>query len=261
MGELGLKNYLEEMKQYLADADSLCRFWTAWSLALLSNDSQGGDSKALTILVSIAESDLPYRAKALQLAIRQMDAPAANAWWNKLAQDAKHIRNAIIAAGAWGDPANIPWLMERMKVPDLARVCGEAFTMITGVDIAYQDLDIGKPEDFTAGPTENPEDENVEIDPDENLPWPHPELIAKWWNLHQGRFQRGARYLLGTTISMDWCQQVLCKGRQRQRGAAALELALARVGTPLFNVAAPGFRQMCQLGLTRKDFQRPLPDR
>jgi uncharacterized protein (TIGR02270 family) len=255
IGELGLKSYPHEMKLHLADPDGLCQFWAAWSVALLF-----ADSKALTILGSIAESDLPYREKALQVAIRQMDAPAASAWHNKLAQDAQLIRIAIIAAGAFGDPASIPWLMEQMKVPELARVAGEAFTTITGVDIALEDLDDEKPEGFETGPTENPDDDNVEMDPDENLPWPDSELIAKWWTQHQAKFQKGARYLLGKPISVDWCQQVLRNGRQRQRAAAALELAIRQPCQPLFNVAAPGFRQMRQLGLTRKDFQRGRPD-
>ena len=119
--------------------------------------------------------------------------------------------------------------------------------MITGVDIAFTDLDGKKPAGFDAGPTENPEDENVEMDPDENLPWPNPELIAKWWSQHQGEFQPGIRYLLGKPISVDWCHQVLRKGRQRQRAAAALELAIRQPGQPLFNVAAPGFRQQQML--------------
>jgi len=128
------------------------------------------------------------------------------------------------------------------------------------VDIAIEDLDGEKPEGFEAGPTENSGDDNVEMDPDENLPWPGSELIAKWWTQHQAKFQTGARSLLGKPISVDWCQQVLRNGRQRQRAAAALELAIRQPGQPLFNIAAPGFRQMRQLGLTRKDFQRGRPD-
>ena len=246
IGELGLRSYTHEIKLHLADPDALCHFWAAWSAALLS-----ADSKALAILGSIAESDLPYREKSLQAAIRRMDAPAASAWHNKLAQDAQSIRIAIIAAGAFGDPASIPWLMEQMKVPELARVAGEAFAMITGVDIALEDLDAEKPEGFEAGPTENPGDDNVEMDPDENLPWPGSELIAKWWTQRQAEFQKGTRYLLGKPISVDWCQQVLRNGRQRQRAAAALELAIRQPGQPLFNVASPGFRQQRLLGVRR----------
>jgi uncharacterized protein (TIGR02270 family) len=246
IGELGLRTSLYELQKFLADADDPCRFWAAWTSALLSPES-----KAITILRTIAESKQPYREKALQVAIRRMDTPAATAWRDTLAQDAKLIRVSIIAAGAFGDPASVPWLIDQTKTPELARVAGEAFTMITGVDIAYQDLDADKPEDFEAGPNENPEDENIDMDPDDNLPWPAPELIAKWWNLHQAEFENGTRYLLGKPISVEWCRQVLRSGRQRQRAAAALELAIREPSQPLFNVAAPGVRQQHLLGMRR----------
>ena len=76
----------------------------------------------------------------------------------------------MIGAGAIGDPAFIPWVIEQMTTPALARVAGESFTMITGVDIAYEDLEGERPDGFESGPTEDPEDENVEMDPDENFP-------------------------------------------------------------------------------------------
>jgi hypothetical protein len=41
---------------------------------------------------------------------------------------------------------------------------------------------------------------------------------------------------------------VLRDGRQRQRAAAALELAIRQPSQPLFNIAAPGFRQQQILG-------------
>ena len=73
--------------------------------------------------------------------------------------------------------------------------------MITGVDLAYEDLDGEKPEGFESGPTENPEDDDVEMDPDERPSWPDPTLIAAWWERHNGEFQQGTRYLLGKPIS------------------------------------------------------------
>ena len=42
----------------------------------------------------------------------------------------------LIAAGAFADPEAIPFLIDQMKVPELARVAGESFSMITGADIA-----------------------------------------------------------------------------------------------------------------------------
>ena len=87
-----------------------------------------------------------------------------------LAENSETLRGALCAAGALGDPTSIPWLIEQMAASALARVGGESFTMITGVDLAYDDLDTDKPEGFEAGPTENPEYENVEMDQDEDLP-------------------------------------------------------------------------------------------
>jgi len=89
----------------------------------------------------------------------------------------------------------------------------------------------------------------VEMDADENLPWPDPNLIQKWWLSNRGAFQPGTRHLLGKPITIDWCKQVLRIGRQRQRAAAALELAMRQPGNPLFEVRAPGFRQKQVLGV------------
>lgn len=246
IGELGLDSLYREAAHHLTDGDDLCRFWAAWAIALLSPDRS-----AVPVLVEAAESNAPYRERAIQLAIGRMDEAHVGAWVDKLEQDLKLVRSAITAAGIFGDPARIPWLIDQMHVPEFARVSGEAFTMITGVDLAYQDLETDKPKGFEAGPTENPEDENVEMDPDENLPWPDAELIGRWWRQHQSEFQNGTRYLLGKPISIDWCQHVLRAGRQRQRAAAALELAIRQPGQPLFNVAAPGFRQQQMLGIKK----------
>ena len=49
-------------------------------------------------------------------------------------------------------------------------------------------------------------------------------------------------------ITLEWLRRVLRDGRQRQRAAATLELAIRQPGTPLFNVKAPGFRQIELLG-------------
>jgi uncharacterized protein (TIGR02270 family) len=114
---------------------------------------------------------------------------------------------------------------------------------ITGAHIAYDKLEGKKPEGFQAGPTENPEDEDVAMDADYDLAWPDPEAVARWWESQKGNYHRGTRYLLGQPISVPWCQEVLRKGYQRQRAAAALELAVRQPGQGLFEVRAPGFRQ------------------
>jgi hypothetical protein len=54
--------------------------------------------------------------------------------------------------------------------------------------------------------------------------------------------------LLGKPMTSDWLKMVLRDGRQRQRAAAALELAIREPSRGFFNVKAPGFRQIELLG-------------
>ena len=243
VGQLGRMDLLPSVRSNFGAENIGCRFSAAWSCALL------GDMQAIPALKSVAELDVPYREEAAKMALRRMDLPTAHGWQRELAQSPDSIRLAVIGTGMIGDPESVPWLIEQMRIPALARVAGEAFTMITGVDIAYEDLEDEWPEGFEAGPTENPEDENVEMDPDENLPWPDPKLIEVWWQKNNQNLKSGVRYLCGKPISEEQCQHVLRYGYQRQRAAAAIELAMMHPGTPLFNVKAPGFRQQEMLGL------------
>jgi uncharacterized protein (TIGR02270 family) len=242
VGEFGDGNFKANVEAALRDADADCRLAAAWSGCLL------GVPAAATALREIADSGSGRTSVAASLALRRMDPAAAQSWQKRLAGDPKRIRLAILAAGVIGDASFVPWLISLMGQLPLARLAGEAFTMITGVDLAYRDLERKPPEDFHAGPTEDPKDENVEMDQDDSLPWPEPTLVQKWWEKNRGQFQSGTRYLLGKPMSVDWLKTVLRDGRQRQRAAAAIELAIRQPGQPLFNVAAPGFRQQQILG-------------
>jgi hypothetical protein len=50
----------------------------------------------------------------------------------------------------------------------------------------------GTADGFESGPTESSED--VEMDPDEDLPWSNPELIHAWWEKNKSRFRSGIRF-------------------------------------------------------------------
>ena len=244
VGELGRIDLLSMLKDQLAAEDKDCQFWAGWSAVLL-----GDRGEALEFLKTLATSESPFRESALNLTLRVMDNTSAQNWLKEMSQQPDWLRYTVIGAGVAGNPVRIPWIVEHMEVPELARVAGEAFTMITGVDLAYEDLEGEWPEGFEAGPTEEPEDEDVEMDPDEDLPWPEPKLIREWWDSNKNAFRNGTRYLLGQPISPEHLHKVLKTGYQRQRAAAALELALLQPGQPLFDVSALGFRQKQILGL------------
>jgi uncharacterized protein (TIGR02270 family) len=250
-GELKRSDLLPELLKQLDSDDKHCRFWAAWSSVLL------GERRApLEVLKGAAMSDSPLGGRAQQVLLRVMDTAQAHQWLRSLAQSADRARDLVIGTGITGDPRYVPWLIKQMEIPALARVAGEAFTMITGVDLAYQDLEGEWPEGFEAGPREEPADENIAMDPDEDLAWPDPDKVSHWWEVNTVRFQVGIRYLVGRPVSIACCRDVLAGGNQRQRMAAALELALMELNLPLFETRMPGFRQQRLLQLMTKDCVR-----
>jgi uncharacterized protein (TIGR02270 family) len=151
-------------------------------------------------------------------------------------------RLALAATGAIGDPCYVPWLIHEMNSP-LASAAGEAFALITGVDLDKQQLWANRPSTVESGPNDNPDDPNVDMDPDDGLPWPDVKKVEAWWQANAGRFQKGMRYFMGQPVTKEHCIHVLKTGYQRQRILAAQYLCLLEPGTPLFNTAAPAWRQ------------------
>ena len=200
-----------------------------------------------------------YAERAADLASRCLPLSEAVAWQKQLTATTDLRRIAVKVAAAIGDPGAgvgpgpgvMGWLFEVMEdqdCPQCHRVAGQAYAMITGVDLAYDDLDHDEPEGFEAGPTEDENDENVALDPDEDLPWPNPDLVKARWSTQQASFSVGTRYLLGQPMNSDaTLTEALKAGMQRQRAAAAIELALRQPDRPLFEVRSRGDRQRSAL--------------
>lgn len=241
VGELKRNDLRSVVCENLTNQAESCRFWAAWSGALL------GESNSVDVLLRFVGTDSPFNSHALQLVLRSMSTEGAQQFLKQFAQGPENIRDLIVGCGIVGHTSYIPWLIETMSNPQLARSAGESFSMMTGVDIAYEDLEGEMPEGFEAGPTDNPEDEVVAVDPDEDLPWPSPERIQRWWEVNKHQFRSGERYLCGKPITVQHCRHITRTGYQRQRNAAALELALLSKEEALFETRAPGFRQMKML--------------
>jgi len=242
-GELGKIGALEIVLKSLPSQDMACQFFAAWSAARLGNRSV----KVIGALREVALKPGPYALRALDLALRVMNFNDAKAWQREFQADPARVRLAAVAAGVIGDPALVGDLIQLMKVPPVARAAGAAFSRITGVDLAFDDLDVDPPKDFDAGPTENPKDEKVAMDPEENLRWPGPDLVAAWWKKNGNRFVAGKRYLCGKDIAEASLRETLIKGYQPQRAVAALELGLRQPSQPMFEVRARGAIQMEQV--------------
>ena len=242
-GEVGKTGLLPAILPSVSDPDDACRFFAAWSAARLGDRSPG----VLSVLCEIATGHTPYAERALGIALRIMDLHQAKAWHQHLRGDSTHLRTAAITGGIIGDPEAVEGLIDLMNISGTARVAGEAFSMITGVHLSYENLSGDMPEGFEAGPTEDPEDENVAMDPDENLPWPVTALVAKWWHQHRAQFKTERRYLEGREIMVQSLREVLISGKQRPRATAALELAIREPTQPLFEVRTRGAFQLEEL--------------
>lgn len=238
-GELGRTIRLNDfgLRSNLDDGDEGIRFSTAWTAALM------GNSAAVEVLGRFVQPESPHGEIALNMALRRMEPAAAFSWQRHLAESSHTIRFAVIGAGIIGDPVLVPWLLEQMKTPALARIAGEAFTMITGADLEQEALGGLPVAGCEGGPNDDPLDSNVAMDADDNLTWPDVEAVVHWWKTNKGNFPDGIRNILGAPISGNQLRHVLKAGYQRQRAAAALELAILEPGQPLFEVRAPGGRQ------------------
>lgn len=227
------------------------------ALAAVLLGQRGDALQALRTLAESAEQPPPDpQQPAAQQAQRRQQ--AATRLWLRLAGpdetaqtlgvlgslDAGGARRRLICAfGDAGDPQAIPWLIEQMRDDAHARIAGEAFSAITGVDLAQLDLDRQPPQSNAPLPEDDPEDENVSLDEDQGLSWPDADRVAGWWSQHGGRLHPGARYFMGEPPTPAHCLKVLGDGGQRQRAAAAEWLCLLQPGSALFGTAAPAWRQ------------------
>lgn len=156
-------------------------------------------------------------------------------------------RPLIRGIGVAGDAGFLTWLLRQMDDPALARIAGEAFSLITGLDLALLDLERDAAAGAAFGPNDDPDDDDTSMDEDAGLPWPDPARLEAWLQREGQHLVGGVRWFMGAPASSGRCLHVLRHGFQRQRSAAAVHLSLLAPGTPLFDTAAPAGRQQRRL--------------
>ncbi len=244
IARLGQVDKLSACMNALADEDPRCAFDAARGAALL-----GDRGASVAALYAIATVPGPWRNGALAVLLKLQKPADTHTTLKSLAQDPECLRLLIQGIGVAGDPHFMPWVFQQMQDLKLARLAGESFSLVTGLDLAYLDLEFKPPEGVDFGPNDDPDDDNVAMDEDESLPWPDVGKVTAWWRANGSRFASGTRYFMGEPPLNAHCLDVLKNGFQRQRMAAATYLCLLKPGAPLFNTAAPTWRQQQLLTL------------
>ena len=242
IGELGRTDLAVPLSAQFQAEDSGCRFWASWAAVMT-----GDRAEALKLLASLGIQEPAYRGRAMQVVLRVLTPNRAKDWLRLVREHSDTQRDVLLGVAIAGDPAYVPWLIAQMEEPDHARLAGEAFSTMTGVDLHIDQMSRDRPEGFESGPTDEIEDENVAMDPDADLRWPDPPRVRAWWEANGARFVTGERYLGGQPVNAEHCRQLLRQGRQGLRQAAAFELALMNPAAPLFETRAPARRQQRRL--------------
>ena len=247
-GHLGRLDLLPQVCSALGAADPDAAYWAAWSACRL------GERQA-SMPVLLAASQQPGAAGEAALAL--LMATASDEQAQDLARTLSAVaqshptsaakRRRVRAIALLGDTRFVPWLLDRMDEPALARLAAQALCWITGADLSTLELErLDAPVSATAAATaaDDANDPDVALDDDEGLPWPDAAGVRAWWGRAPlGQAPHAPRLFMGQALAGGATQTVLLQGQQDQRAYAALLLATQQPGSMLFAVAAPSWRQ------------------
>jgi uncharacterized protein (TIGR02270 family) len=231
IGELRRQDCMPALVKATEDSRDSIRFWSLWSAILL-----GQKSYVELLKPFILDSESPFQNNAMEIVFRVLTIERARAFISEIAQNQENIRIVIKATGILGDPHAVNWLITQMQDDTLAKLAGEAFVLITGAELSAHKLIADQDENAVNLIKES--EGNVELDEDEHLLIPDYHRVTKLWRSYGQKFIVGRRYFLGKNIEETWLNKVLSMGNQRQRHAAALELALGGFNISLINTRA-----------------------
>jgi len=245
-GELGRLDLLPAVQASMSDLRPEVQFWAARSACLL-----GDRDAALDVLADHAAKAGAHQARAFRTVLLALDAQRGHVLLKQIGDSHLGERARIIGAGYVGDARYVPWLIDRMATPALARVSAESFVRITGADFNLLQFESMPPEGHEDGPSDDPDDESVEVPEDISLPWPNVDRIRIWWDDQKSRLTPGSRLFLGRGATREHCLAVLKNAMQRERVVAADLLAMTAPGRILFPTSAPAWRQRALLDSPR----------
>ncbi len=238
VGELKLYTFSNQVQQFVEHELPEVAFWANWALVML------GDHKAALPLLNLIKQEPAFQQLGIATIFKVLPIAQARKWISEFSKQPEMLRMVIRAVGVLGDPHAVPWLIDKMNNFETAKIAGEAFSLITGIDLDRYELTIKSPADIAMVPNDDSEDADVSMDEDENLPFPDVNKINHTWLRYRDRYKVGHRYLLGVAVTkntsetIEKLKELFEKSGQRQRHSTALTLALLDPQSPFINVKA-----------------------
>lgn len=112
-----------------------------------------------------------------------------------LLSDIDTRRWGLLALGVIGAARTLDFIISDMAAPEFSRMAGWAFSMITGANVAEDDLELDEFPDSPDNPLleDAPEEDAIE----EALPWPDPERVKAWMSENGSRLSSDHSMLFG----------------------------------------------------------------
>ncbi|QRK10884.1 TIGR02270 family protein [Archangium violaceum] len=156
--------------------------------------------------------------------------------------------SALFALGFSGQVKAMETCLELMEKKPMAALAGEAFSAMTGLELAASYV-MQEQEEESLPPLEEDLERDLGPKPEDALPVPDREAVTAWWSQARKNFNREWRYMRGVAFSVDGLLGELERGPMRRRHAHALELAVRSQGTCLIQTRA--FTKQQYAGLAR----------
>jgi uncharacterized protein (TIGR02270 family) len=209
------------------EAGLLCGLRISWNACRQIVESGHPDSREAMILLALGGEE-----KDAMLLVEHLERPELRA-------------QALWALGISGQLLSAEACLEYMSDAELGPLAGEAFSVITGLQLQGPYVLPAETHDQEEPvPLEEENlDDNLDPRPEDFLPRPNALAIADWWKKNQGSFQRRIRYLNGRPCDAEALLEALRHGPMRRRHVVARELAIRTRGSCLVPVRALTRRQ------------------
>jgi uncharacterized protein (TIGR02270 family) len=173
-GVMGLAGHASSANAALGDADTDVTFAAAVASVRLGNRSA-----ADTLLAAITADAPAARCRlAVELGFPLVAQDKAHAAVRVLLKDPATHRWGLLGLGAIGSTRTLPYLLQEMEQTETARMAGWAFAMITGANVAEDDLELDVFPDVEDDPLLEGAAEELFFD--DGLPFPDPARVLDW---------------------------------------------------------------------------------